>query len=237
MKEECALYLFPTLLGDVDYKECLPEYNVNIIKNCDCFIVEELRTARRFLRKIGYEKNFDEVTFFILNEHTDDKEIESFLLPLQEKKDIFLMSEAGLPCIADPGQKVVSLAQKKQYKIIPLVGPSSIYLSLMASGFNGQNFAFLGYLPVKEDEREKKIKEIENRIYKENQTQIFIEAPYRNEKMMMSLLKVLNNETKICLASNITLSYQSIKTKTVNNWKKEKDFGINKVNTIFLIYK
>ncbi|MCH3924471.1 MAG: SAM-dependent methyltransferase [Bacteroidales bacterium] len=234
---ESALYLFPTLLADVDYRESLPSYNVEKVMNCECFIVEQIRTARRFLRKIGYKKDFDKVVFYVLNEHTLDNEIDDFLTPLKQNKDIFLMSEAGLPCVADPGQKVVSLAQQKNYKIVPLVGPSSIYLSLMASGFNGQNFAFLGYLPVKDNEREKKIKEIENRMYKENQTQIFIEAPYRNEKMMNSLLKTLNNDTKICLACNITLEKESIKTKTVSSWKKEKEFGIQKNNTIFLIYK
>ena len=235
---KASLYLFPTLLGETDYKQVLPEENIEKILSCDCFIVEELRTARRFLRKIGYKKDFDTCTFYLLNEHTKDTEIDAMLDPITKQgKDIFLMSEAGLPCIADPGAKVTALAQRKHINISPLVGPSSIFLSLMASGFNGQNFAFLGYLPIKEDERAKFLRKIEDRVYKEDQTQIFIEAPYRNDKMFQFLCKNLKNQTMLCIATDITLPTQSIRSQSISTWIKEKDFVIGKRNTIFLIYK
>lgn len=232
-----CLYLFPTLLADVDYTEVLPIKNIDKVLTCKNFIVEEIRTARRFLRKIGYKYDFDKVNFFLLNEHTDKKDIANYLIPIEKGEDMFLMSESGLPCIADPGAACVRIAQKKQIKVIPLVGPSSIYMSLMCSGFNGQNFAFNGYLPVKKDEREKKLKLLERRVYKENQTQIFIEAPYRNEHLLESMFNVLNNESLLCIASEITSENQSIITKSISEWKKEKDIQINKLNTIFLLYK
>ena len=232
-----SLYLFPTLLAETDFKEVLPIENIIKILNCKNFIVEEIRTARRFLRKIGYKKNFDEANFYVLNEHTSDNEISDFLVPIKRGEDIFLMSEAGLPCVADPGAKCVIIAQRHNINIVPMVGPSSIYLSLMASGFNGQNFAFNGYLPIKGEDREKKLRKLEDRVYKENQTQIFIEAPYRNEKMLNSILKVLKNETLLCLATEITSKNQSIKTKTILEWRKQKEVKINKLNTIFLLYK
>lgn len=234
---DASLYLFPSLLGDNNWEEVLPKKNIESILECECFIVEELRSARRFLRKIGYNKDFDTCSFSVLNEHTQDTEVEDMLKPIQEGKNIFLMSEAGLPCIADPGAKVTALAQRKGINIVPFVGPSSIFLSLMASGFNGQNFAFIGYLPVKDGEREKALRKLEERIYRENQTQIFIEAPYRNNKLISCLTKTLKEETLLCIASNITLENQSIKTKTIREWKKEKDLDINKQNTIFLLYR
>lgn len=232
-----SLYLFPTLLSDVDWQECLPKNSIEKILSCDCFIVEELRTARRFLRKIGYLSSFDHSTFFVLNEHTTNMEMMDYLLPLNEGRDIFLMSEAGLPCVADPGSKIVAIAQQQNIHIVPLTGPSSIYMSLMASGFNGQNFAFLGYLPVKDSDRDKRLRQIEERCYKDNQTQIFIETPYRNDKMLQSILKILSDATLLCIATDITSSSQSIITKSVAKWKREKDFIIGKKNTIFLIYK
>ncbi|MGP1515426.1 MAG: SAM-dependent methyltransferase [Bacteroidales bacterium] len=232
-----SLYLFPTLLSDVDWQECLPKNSIEKILSCDCFIVEELRTARRFLRKIGYLSSFDHSTFFVLNEHTTNMEMMDYLLPLNEGRDIFLMSEAGLPCVADPGSKIVAIAQQQNIHIVPLTGPSSIYMSLMASGFNGQNFAFLGYLPVKDSDRDKRLRQIEERCYKDNQTQIFIETPYRNDKMLQSILKILSDATLLCIATDITSSSQSIITKSVAKWKIEKDFIIGKKNTIFLIYK
>ena len=232
-----SLYLFPTLLAPTDWRESLPDSNVKRVIEGDCFIVEELRTARRFLRKIGFTKPFEQVTFFVLNEHTTDEEMADYLLPVKEGRDIFLMSEAGLPCVADPGNKIVSLAHRINIEVIPLVGPSSIYMSLMASGFNGQNFAFTGYLPVKDNDREKKLRQIEERCYKENQTQIFIEAPYRNDRIFQSMLKILNDNTLLCIATDITSPNQSIRTLSIADWKKQKDFVIGKRNTIILIYK
>lgn len=231
-----CLYLFPTLLAECDWENVIPKKNVEKILSCSCFIVEELRTARRFLRKIGYNKDFNDVEFFVLNEHTTDMEMQNYLQPI-EIKDVFLMSEAGLPCVADPGSKIVLLAQRKNISVVPLVGPSSIYMSLMASGFNGQNFAFLGYLPIKDAEKEKRLRQIEDRVYRENQTQIFIEAPYRNDKLFDCMKKVLKNETLLCIATDITSETQSIKTLSIKEWKNRKDFVIGKRNTIFLIYK
>ncbi len=231
-----SLYLFPTLLSSVDWQECLPIKNIEKILKCECFIVEELRTARRFLRFIGYTKSFDEVTFFILNEHTTESEMSTYLSPIAKGKDIFLMSEAGLPCVADPGSSVVAMAQRRDIDIVPMVGPSSIYMSLMASGFNGQNFAFLGYLPVKEEERKKRLRQIQERIIKEKQTQIFIETPYRNDRMLATILQTLNENILLCVAIEITSTEQKIKTKTIGEWKKQKDFLIGKHNAIFLLY-
>lgn len=232
-----SLYLFPTLLADVDWQESIPNNNVDKIMNADCFIVEELRTARRFLRSIGYKKDYDTVSFYVLNEHTKDEELSSMLQPIEkENKDIFLLSEAGLPCVADPGAKIVAIAQKKNINVVPLVGPSSIYMSLMASGFNGQNFAFVGYLPIKEHEKYKRLHQLEERAYKENQTQIFIEAPYRNDKLFEFLKKTLRNETLLCIASDISSPTQTITTKSIAEWKRKKEFVIGKRNTIFLIY-
>lgn len=232
-----SLYLFPTLLSNIDWQECLPTKNVEKILECECFIVEELRTARRFLRSIGYTKSFDEVSFFVLNEHTTETEMSNYLSPIADGKDIFLMSEAGLPCVADPGSSVVAMAQRRDIEVVPMVGPSSIYMSLMASGFNGQNFAFLGYLPVKEEERKKKLRQIQERIVKEGQSQIFIETPYRNDKMFQTILQTLNEDILLCVAIEITSKKQKIKTKTIREWKQKRDFSIGKHNAIFLLYR
>ena len=145
---EAVLYLFPTPIADIEINQCLPEENQKLLQECDSFVVEQVRTARRFLRKAGYTKDFAEVEFYELNEHTDLKEIDSYLTPLRQGKNLGLMSEAGLPCVADPGATLVKLAQKEGFKVCPLIGPSSLMMSLMASGFNGQNFAFVGYLPI-----------------------------------------------------------------------------------------
>lgn len=230
------LYLFPTLLSEVAWQENIPQNNVDKILSCENFIVEELRTARRFLRKIGYTKNFEKVSFSLLNEHTLPLELSQMLFCLEkENKDVFLLSEAGLPCVADPGAKLVALAQAKNIEVIPLVGPSCIYMSLMASGFNGQNFAFVGYLPIKDEEKQKRLKQLEDRLYKENQTQIFIETPYRNDKLFQFLLQTLRKETLLCIATDITGNNQSIKTKSIKEWQKNKDFLIGKNNTVFLL--
>ncbi len=233
--KEAVLYLFPTPIADNELNCSFPSINIELLQECDCFIVEELRTARRFLKKAGYKKNFDEVEFFLLNEHTQPQEIECFLKPIQEGKNIGLMSEAGLPCVADPGSMIVSLAQRKGIKVMPLVGASSLMLALMASGFNGQNFAFVGYLPVDKSLRAKRIKELEALVFKTNQTQIFIEAPYRNNQMLESLIANLNPNTMICVATDISMASQQIISKTANQWKSIK-IELHKRNTVFLIY-
>lgn len=216
-----TLYLVPVTLGSENSNHVIPEWVIRKTLELRIFIVEEIRTARRYLRMI--DKNFpiDESTFYVVNEHTPPEGISSFLGPIFEGKDIGLMSEAGLPCIADPGAIVVKYAHTKGIKVVPLSGPSSIILALISSGFNGQNFTFNGYLPIKPSEREQKIKELEHLSHK-GTTQIFMETPYRNQQLLDTLLKVCQNETLLCLAVDITLENESITTKTVAQWKKNK---------------
>ncbi len=231
------LYLLPNTISEGEWKSVIPMGVQEESMHIRHFIVENLRTARRFLRKIGYTANFDEeVVFFELNKHTKIESIPSFLEPLQQGNDIAIISESGLPCVADPGNIVVELAQNSNIKIKPLVGPSSIFLSLMASGFNGQNFAFIGYLPIDNNEKAKAFKTLENRIYKENQTQIFIEAPYRNQKLFDFMLQNCQASTKLCIAKEVSGPDESVITKTISQWKKER-VNIQKFNTIFLLYK
>lgn len=233
---KAVLFLFPTPIADGDINLSLPQKNLELLLECDYFVVEEIRTARRFLRKAGYNKNFDEVVFFELNEHTKEEDISEYLIPISQGNSIGLMSEAGLPCVADPGAMIVSMAQSKGIEIIPLVGPSSIMMSLMASGFNGQNFAFVGYLPIDKAQRAKRIKALETIAFKENQTQIFIEAPYRNNSMLESLISILNPNTKICVGVDIMLPTQNIISHTAQEWEKIK-IDLHKRNTVFLLYK
>jgi len=214
------LYLIPTLLGNQEPDSVIPAKTLEITKKLRYFIVEELRTARRYLRLI--DKNFpiDECSFSVLNEHTTDSEFENFLYPIEKGFDIGLMSEAGLPCIADPGSKIVLLAHKKRYSVVPLAGSSSIILALIASGLNGQNFTFNGYLPVKPAERLKRIKELEKKSL-EGVAQIFMETPYRNNQTLETLLTACQNDTYLCVAADISLPAESIKTKKIAEWKKE----------------
>ena len=213
------LYLIPTLLGNQEPDSVIPLKSLETTKRLRYFIVEELRTARRYLRLI--DKNFpiNECNFSILNEHTPDSELTDFLEPIKKGIDIGLMSEAGLPCIADPGAKVVSLAHKNRYSVVPMSGPSSIILALVASGLNGQNFTFNGYLPVKPAERSKKVKEIEKKSM-EGTAQIFMETPYRNDQMLETLLSVCQNDTHLCIATDISLYTESIITKKISEWEK-----------------
>ena len=238
MKQTGKLYLIPNSLGSDDLNAILPQENFNIIKNIQTFIVENLRTARRFLSKAGHSGNIDKLDFFILNEHTNTNELGDYLETIKQGKDIGLLSDAGVPCVADPGADIVSMAQNQGIQVVPLVGPSSILMGLMASGFNGQNFAFVGYLPREQSERNKRIKELETRVYKEEQTQLFIETPYRNNQMFESLLGQCNPETKVCVACDITLNTEYIVTHKVKDWKKVKpQVDLKKRNTLFLIYK
>lgn len=243
---ENALYLIPCPIDASDSafendsdRRALPGFNFEIIKNIRDFIVESRKSAVRFLISLDKDFPVDSCRFTELSEHTDGKADLSHILDpiLKEKKPMGVISDAGCPCIGDPGSRAVELAQKKNVKVVPLVGPSSMILALMASGFNGQNFAFNGYLPAKNGERESKIRALESRMYKENQTQLFIEAPYRNEKMLESLLKALRPETKLCIASGLTTKNEFVRTKTAADWKKSKLPEINKIPAIFLIYK
>jgi 16S rRNA (cytidine1402-2'-O)-methyltransferase len=213
------LFLIPVTLGGKEYSYVIPDQVLKITRNLRFFIVEELRSARRYLRLIDRQFPLDESHFSILNEHTPDTDIELLLEPLQSGSDIGLLSEAGLPCLADPGAKIVSLAHKRKYTVIPLTGPSSIIMALISSGFNGQSFTFNGYLPVKPDKKILKIRELEKRA-REGYSQIFMETPYRNHKMLETLIGICNNETKLCIATDITLPSEWIKTMKISEWKK-----------------
>ena len=235
---ETALYLIPVPLGETPVGQVLPAYNAEIIRNISVFIVENVRSARRFLKKADNSINIDDIEFYELNEHTNKNSIGNYLDPIiKEGKPMGVISEAGCPAVADPGADIVALAQKKNIRIIPLVGPSSILMSVMASGFSGQSFAFNGYLPAKPQERAQKLKQLEQRCYKENQTQLFIETPYRNAQMIESILKTCRPETKLCIASGITCPEEYIKTKSVAEWKKSQLPENGKIPAVFLIYK
>ncbi len=231
-----TLYLIPTSLGDCSFDRILPAFNTEIVTNLKYFIVEDIRTARRFLKKVNPSIEIDELTFFILNQHTTPEELSGFLRPMFHGNDMGILSEAGCPAIADPGADVVEMAQKNNFTVVPLIGPSSILLSLMASGFNGQSFAFLGYLPIHPLERAKMLRKIETRAYSENQSQIFIETPYRNMKMLDEIIQTCQPYTRLCIAADLTLSSEFIKTKTIKDWKTQLP-DLNKRPCIFLIYK
>lgn len=231
-----SLYLIPVTLGETSIEQVLPTYNKEIILSIKHFIVENIRSARRFLKKTDNSIDIDELTFYELNKHTKAEQIENYLQPITGGNNIGIISEAGCPAIADPGADIVAIAQRKGYKVVPLVGPSSILMALMASGFNGQSFAFQGYLPVDSNERIKQIKHFEQRIYKEHQTQIFIETPYRNLKLAEDFIKNCTPATKLCIAMNITCEDEFIKTMPVKNWAKNLP-DMDKKPCIFLIYK
>ncbi len=230
------LYLIPSSIGSQETRKILPEYNILIMNQLDEFIVENERTTRRFLKSVGYTQSLDKLKLHILDKHTDFAEYPSFLNSVLEGKNVGLLSEAGVPCVADPGASIVKMAHQKNIKVIPLTGPSSIILSLMASGFNGQNFVFHGYLPIENYARAKKIKEIEKTIFREDQTQIFIETPYRNMKILNSLLENCSNKTLLCIACDITLDSEYIESKSIYKWKENAP-EINKRPTVFLLYK
>ena len=235
MNLNSALYLIPVTLGDTPINQVLPDYNHDIIVNIKHFIVENIRSARRFLKQVEKSIDIDELTFYELNRHTDRKIIGEYLTPLAHGQSVGIISEAGCPAIADPGADVVAIAQSRGIKVVPLVGPSSIIMSLMGSGFNGQSFAFNGYLPVDVPGRIKALKKLENKVYNEDQTQIFIETPYRNTKMMETMLQALRPATKICIAAGITTPQELIVTKTVEKWKKGPLPEFEKVPCVFLI--
>ena len=231
-----TLYLIPSLLGEGPVENSIPANNTRMIESLKYFIVEEVRTARRFIKKVSPGFNLDEAHFSIFNEHSDKAEIHSYLTPLREGNHVGILSEAGIPCIADPGAEIVALAQQQGMRVIPLTGPSSLFLALMASGFNGQNFAFHGYLPIEKGERVRKIKEIEKQVFGCNQTQIFIETPYRNRQLFEALLSTCNENLLLCLACDLTLDSEFIKVKSIREWRKANP-EINKRPVVFLLYK
>lgn len=230
------LYLLPTTLGDNEPMEVLPFLVKEMIEKLDYFIVENEKTARKFIKRIAPEKSQPSLTLFSLDKYADQLEVSTYLDVCSKGISVGLLSEAGVPAIADPGAEIVKLAHQKNIRVIPLVGPSSIILAMMASGFNGQNFAFNGYLPIEASERKEAIKSLEKLSKEKNQSQIFIETPYRNEKLFVDLKSTLNSATKLCVACDITLSSEYIKTLEIKDWKNEHP-DLNKRPTIFIIHK
>lgn len=229
------LYLIPTTLGDVPPLEVLPISIKRAIESIDHYVVENEKTARHFIKKVNPRKSQPGLQLFALNKFTEATEIPQFLEPCLAGKDMGILSEAGCPGIADPGAAVVKLAHQKHIQVIPLVGPSSIFLALMASGLNGQNFAFNGYLPIDSAERKKEIKRLEKKSKDENQSQLFIETPYRNNKLLEELQRSLNGSTRICVACDLTLGTEYIRTKMASEWKNEK-VDLHKRPAIFIIH-
>lgn len=229
------LYLIPAPLGACPLEQVMPAWNIEILQRLDHFIVEELKTARRFLKKAGVAKDLHDDMFMIFNEHHQDEDLSTYLKYIIEGSDTGMLSEAGLPCIADPGNRIVALAHQAGVKVIPLTGPSSLYLALMASGFNGQNFTFHGYLPVDKGSRVSKIRELEKVSREKDQTQLFIETPYRNLQLLQSLTDICRDETQLCVAVDLSLEREWIKTKTIKEWKKIKP-DLNKHPAVFLLY-
>ncbi len=231
-----SLYLIPVTLGDTAPADVLPESVFRTISMLDAFIVENVRSARRFLRKAGFKNSFDEVTFFELGKHSNLDQLLAGVAEILHVKSVGLLSEAGTPCIADPGALVVSFCHEKNIPVIPLVGPSSILLALMASGFNGQSFAFHGYLPIEKSDLKHKFKQMEKAITGEDQTQIFIETPFRNNKLFDLIVSNVAPHFKLCIASQLTTSGQSIITRSISEWKNRKS-DFNKKPAVFLLYK
>ena len=233
------LYLIPVTLGDDNIAALLPKSLpvevVKIAQNLEYFVVESEKSARHFLSSIKTAKPVRELTLNLLNEHTLDKDVATLLAPLLAGNDVGLMSDAGCPAIADPGAKLVALAHQKGIRVLPMVGPSSILLSLMASGLNGQQFAFLGYLPVDKAQRVQKLKEIEKRAQTHNETQIFIETPYRNLHMLEALLSNCNANTRLCIASQVSMPDEMIVTKSISQWKQSALPELHKKPTVFLL--
>lgn len=233
---DTALYLIPVTLGDTTIEKVLPSYNKEVILNIRHFIVEDVRSARRFLKKVEPNIDIDALTFYTLDKHTSPGELSGYLEPLLAGQPMGILSEAGCPAIADPGAEVVAMAQRKGLKVVPLVGPSSILLAVMGSGFNGQSFAFHGYLPIDPGERAKKLKLLEQRVYSEKQTQLFIETPYRNHKMVEDILQHCRPQTKLCIAANLTCEGEYIKTMTIKEWRSRVP-DLSKLPCIFLLFQ
>lgn len=233
---EPALYLIPVQLSDCDLSQVLPATNLALVREIKHFVVENVRSARRFLKKCSRDIDIDSLTFYELNEHTALEAVASYLVPLEQGMPVGIISEAGCPAIADPGADLVAVAQQRGLRVKPLVGPSSILMSLMASGFNGQSFAFIGYLPIETGARTRRLKEMEQRIMRDDQTQIFIETPYRNNSLLTDLLRHLPPSLRLCVASDITGSNESIVTHTIKEWKAICP-TLEKMPTIFLLYK
>lgn len=231
---ETALYLIPCTLGDTPVSQVLPAYNAEVISQIRHFIVEEIRTARRFLRRVDKVFPIDDCTFYEMGKRADAGRFASYLKPLDEGHAVGVISEAGCPAVADPGADIVAIAQRRGIRVVPLVGPNSMIMAVMGSGLNGQSFAFNGYLPIDDGERAQRLKALEQRAQRERQTQLFIETPYRNRRMFDTLLRVLNPKTRLCVAAGITTSDEWIHTHTVAEWKRLELPDLSRVPTIFL---
>ncbi|WP_335965865.1 SAM-dependent methyltransferase [Galbibacter sp. PAP.153] len=229
------LYLIPTTLGDVEPLEVLPLSIKRVIENVDFYIVENEKTARRFIKRISPKKSQPSLKIQVLNKYTKPEEIPTFITPCLNGYDVGIISEAGCPGVADPGADVAAIAHEKNIQVVPLVGPSSILLALMASGMNGQSFAFTGYLPIEKSEKKRTIKKLEKTSKDLNQSQIFMETPYRNDKLLADLIATLAPNTLLCVASDITLGTEYIKTQSVAQWKGSS-VELHKKPTIFIIH-
>lgn len=234
MTDKGKLYLIPSPLGENDPTEVIPLPVLKSLEGFRTFVVEEIRTARRYLSKAGLKGKIGELQFYELNEHTDSATVEGYIKLFDNGNDVALISEAGLPAVADPGAQLVALAHRHEIEVIPAVGPSSLMMSLMASGLNGQSFAFCGYIPAKTDDRRNRLKTLEKVSGQLKQTQIIIETPYRNDSLFKDILSTCAANTRLCIAANITMSDAYIKTKTVAQWKKE-NLIIGKRPCVFLI--
>ena len=232
-----ALYLIPVTLGETSIAQVLPPYNHEVIMGIRHFVVENIRSARRFLRQTDKAFPIDDCTFFEMGKHADEKQFSQYLQPLREGKPVGVISEAGCPAVADPGADIVRIAQREGLRVVPLVGPNSMIMAVMSSGLGGQSFAFNGYLPVDASDRAKRLKALESRAWTEGQTQLFIETPYRNEKMFQALVSTLRPQTRLCIAAGITTADEYIRTLPISEWKKTKLPDLSKIPAIFLINK
>ena len=229
-----VLYLIPVELGETPQDRVLPAYNREVILGIKHFIVEEVRSARRFLKRVEKDIDIDSLSFYPMGKHADATLFAKYLKPLEAGEDMGVISEAGCPAVADPGADIVAIAQRKNYKVVPLVGPSSMIMAVMASGLNGQSFAFHGYLPIDPADRVKRLKQLELRAAQEHQTQLFIETPYRNQKLFDTFCQILRPQTRLCIAAGITTSEEWIKTRTIAEWKRSKLPDLSKTPAIFL---
>jgi len=234
METKGVLYLIPNKISETSLDVVVPKYIFTLVSTIRHYIVEDIRTVRRYLRQLNHEVDINGITFYELNKHTVSTDIADYLKAAENGEDMGLISEAGLPCVADPGNVIVEMAHKKSIRVVPLVGPSSILMALMASGLNGQNFAFNGYIPIDQPDRTRKLRELEARSHREHQSQIFMDTPYRNNRLFCDLKATLSPQTKLCIALNITADDEFICTKTISEWKKT-NVDLNKKPCIFII--
>jgi 16S rRNA (cytidine1402-2'-O)-methyltransferase len=234
MKTKGVLYLIPNVIAKGTAEKAIPAFNKTLLAELDVFICEHVKELRALLKEAGIPSPYDHIEYFELNKHTDALDIGNFIKPLQKGKNMGLVSDAGCPGIADPGAQIVALAHRNNIKVVPLIGPSSLVLALMASGFNGQKFSFHGYLPQKDNELKSKLAELERRVKLDNESQLFIEAPYRNKPLFIKLCKYLNAQTKLCVAYNLNSNEEQVLTKTIVDWK-QSSFDWQKEPCVFIL--